>query len=482
MISQGIQAFSGKRILLLQGPVGPFFARLAKDLRGVGAQVFKVNFNAGDCLFYPRRALCYRGTMEGWPGWLEALLRRLKIDELLLFGDCRPIHSAAHGVATRLGLKVGVFEEGYIRPDYVTLERFGVNGYSQFSRDPEVFRKEVPTLRPRQAVGKAYWSMVWFGFCYFLAGALGTIFFPRYVHHRPLSLLEALPWARSIWRKEWYRWRERGIEKRLTTSLSKRYFLVPLQVFNDAQIVVHADVDGVEDFISRTLDSFAKSAPPDTFLVFKHHPMDRGYRDYSRLILSLAGKAGLKNRVMYIHDQHLPSLLDHARGVVVINSTVGISALHHGAPTVVCGFALYDIPGLTYQGGLDDFWAAGSGAKPDRSLYESFRGHLIAKTQLNGSFYRPLKHADAVYSGLVWRAEPKGYVHAPVCSGSPIFFAGLAVRHGAPNPRQSFLQSRWRTAEVEPHEARQAEIRAIRQADPGRFEKSRGIGDPALGK
>ncbi len=45
--------FTGKRVLLLQGPVGPFFWNLSKDLQKRGADVFKFNFNAGDALFYP---------------------------------------------------------------------------------------------------------------------------------------------------------------------------------------------------------------------------------------------------------------------------------------------------------------------------------------------------------------------------------------------------------------------------------------------
>jgi capsular polysaccharide export protein len=94
------------------------------------------------------------------------------------------------------------------------------------------------------------------------------------------------------------------------------------------------------------------------------------------------------------------------RGVVVVNSTVGLSALHHGAPTKVCGNALYDIPGLTFQGTLDQFWSDAPGAKPDRQLYVRFRDHLISKTQINGSFYKPIEQAGTC-TGLVWGgAEP----------------------------------------------------------------------------
>ena len=53
MLTSSLNQFKGKRILLLQGPVGPFFWRFAKDLEQAGAQVFKVNFNGGDLLFYP---------------------------------------------------------------------------------------------------------------------------------------------------------------------------------------------------------------------------------------------------------------------------------------------------------------------------------------------------------------------------------------------------------------------------------------------
>lgn len=405
MLSRGLAQFSGKRVLLLQGPVGPFFARLAQDLRQAGAEVFKVNFNAGDCLYYPRGAINYRGTMQDWPNWFDDLIRQLDVDVIFLFGDCRPVHLAAHAVATQYKLEIGVFEEGYVRPDYVTLERYGVNAHSRRSRDPDHYSAEA--LVPKKlAVGNAYWHMVWCGFCYFLVGSLGKPWFWHYRHHRPLNLLEALPWVRSAWRKQWFKWRERGVQKELTHNHSHQFYLVPLQVFNDAQVTEHAHYDDIEHFIETTLQSFAQHAPAGTLLVFKHHPMDRGYRDYSALIRRVAQVTKSSARVYYIHDQHLPTLLDHARGVVVVNSTVGLSALHHGAPTKVCGKALYDLPGLTYQGSLDKFWTATTHAIPNRNLYHRFKDHLVAQTQLNGSFYKPMKLPGSA-TGMAWCAPRK---------------------------------------------------------------------------
>ncbi|RYF40799.1 MAG: capsular biosynthesis protein, partial [Comamonadaceae bacterium] len=376
MINQSIEALAGRKVLLLQGPVGPFFARLADDLRAAGAEVHKVNFNGGDWAYYPRGAMNYRGTMPDWPRWLEARLRELKIDAVFLFGDCRPIHQEARTLATRMNIEVWVFEEGYVRPDYVTLERFGVNGYSKLPRVSDAYRQELPAVPARQPVGNAYWWMVLAGWWYFTVATVARPLFPHYVHHRPMRFSEAVPWIRSAWRKYWYRWKERGFEDKLVKYCRDRYFLAPLQVHNDAQVTVHADMSGVEHFISSTMHSFAHHAPRDTFLVFKHHPMDRGYRSYSRFIRTVARREGIAARVMYIHDQHLPTLLTHARGVVVINSTVGLSALHHRTPTFACGNALYDMPGLTYQGRLDDFWAAAPKNKPNATLYRRFRHHV----------------------------------------------------------------------------------------------------------
>src|SRR5256884_1804104 len=80
-----------KKVLLLQGPVGPFFRRLEKLLRAAGAEVHKVNFNGGDCLFYPTNALTWRGHPRDWPPILPPLLGQHPIDILLLFRDRRPI-------------------------------------------------------------------------------------------------------------------------------------------------------------------------------------------------------------------------------------------------------------------------------------------------------------------------------------------------------------------------------------------------------
>lgn len=433
MFENGLSAYRNKRVLLLQGPVGPFFARFAQDLRWAGATVFKVNFNGGDWFFYRNDAIAFRGTQQEWPAFLEGLLDRLDVDAILLFGDCRAHHKMAHVIATRRGIETGVFEEGYLRPHYITLERKGVNGHSALPTNPIFYMNSTPaTASPAplraDSVGNTFYFAAFWACVYTLMAHLLRPLFPHYYHHRRLSLAESGPWAKALWRKAFYKVAERGIQQRLTGDLAKQYFLVPLQVHDDAQVAFHSDFESLEDFIIDTVHSFARHAPAHTVLVVKHHPLDRGHRDYRALIKHLAGQLGLQGRLLYIHDQHLPSLLDAALGVVVINSTVGLSALLHKAPLKVCGDAIYKIKGLTCQAPLDEFWSCAGAEKVDMDLLHRFRDYVSVHTQVNGSFYKRLPIAGS-FAGMRWprRSYPNGDAVVPVSPhvvGQPARYRG----------------------------------------------------------
>jgi capsular polysaccharide export protein len=440
MLKHGIQGFTGKRVLLLQGPVGPFFSRLAQDLEQVGATVHKVNFHAGDWLFYPRKAIAFRQPTAQWPVFFVQLLDSLQIDVVLLFGDCRPIHVVARRLADARGVEVGVFEEGYLRPAHITLERNGVNGHSALPRSALYYLNQPDLPSPgAQPVPSPYWHMIWWGFGYFTIGALGKPWFRHYQHHRRLNILEALPWLRSIWRKQWYRWKERNMQTQLAQQWNGRFFLVPLQVYNDTQIGKHSDFASVDNFMEVVAASFAENAPADVALVFKHHPMDRGYVDYTLSIAERTKRLGLNGRCFYLHDQHLPTLLDHAAGVVVVNSTVGLQALSHGVPVKTMGQAIYDMQGLTYQSPLDSFWQEAQAVRPNKRLLKQFVNYLKCTSQINGSFYRAMK-GTAWKTGVSWplegrlpalphgqgKSEPSKRPMGPAMSASD-----LAMRRGA---------------------------------------------------
>jgi len=291
----------------------------------------------------------------------------------------------------------------------------GVNGHSNFEERLALWLKErtaqrlppsekPPAVTTWKKVGNSFWHAAMWAVLYFSAGWLGQWFWNNELHHRAMTVRDVPRWVLSFLRKIWYRHTEKEIESLLYGKLEKQFFLVPLQVHNDSQIRVHSNFDFVMSFIGHVMRSFAKALaqeqsegiPPGRrsiagdMLVFKHHPLDRGHRNYADAIRLLAEHLGLQEKVAYIHDQHLPTLLKNAKGVVLVNSTTGLSALGHGAPVKVCGNALYDLPGLTFQGNLRDFWFLAHAATPNKAVLSQFREALIECTQVNGSFYRKL--------------------------------------------------------------------------------------------
>ncbi|MGB1699270.1 MAG: capsule biosynthesis protein, partial [Nannocystaceae bacterium] len=326
------ERFRGRHVLLLQGPLGPFFRYFARDLEAHGAKVTKLAFNAGDALYYlgtPYRA--YRGTLEAWPDFFEAFCTKHEVDTVFLLGDMRPYHRPIASAVAAHGIDLFVFEEGYLRPNFITLESGGVNGNSRMPKDaasyvdagldPKSDEVQAQRVFGKSAILTSLYYVAYNFFCFL---------YPFYRHHRDSNALKhGLSWVRSGLRKLRFRYEEDGILEDLRTTYQQRYFFVPLQVWNDFQWK-HSPFQDTDELLEYIISSFAAHADPEHRLVVKHHIADRGYRDYTALIDEKRRRFGLGERLIYVHDLHLPTLLQHARGTVVMNSTVGLSSLHHG--------------------------------------------------------------------------------------------------------------------------------------------------------
>lgn len=390
-------------VLLLQGPLGPFFSKLSKHLQSRGSAVWKVNFNPGDDLFYPpnnQQVVQYRHRPEFWDKFAHNLLLEQKIKAVFLFGDCRPMHQSIKPLCQAYGIDLWVLEEGYYRPHFFTLEKGGANHYSPITRltMEEIMAKHrvanEPTY-PSESHKNSYWHMVQYGISYWFINLLINKSYSNYLHHRNLDLKRAYGWTKSFYRYWSYRLAESSIKKKIfkknvVVSNSGHQFLVPLQVFDDSQISTHSDYDSVSDFLEEVITSFSnhlhrtKSAD---VLIIKHHPMDRGHVNYRDAISQLGSMFNISQHLVYIHDIRLPSLFPVVDGCITINSTFGLQALSHGVPTIVLGRSHYDKPGLTSQCELDEFWLKRSPV--DRKAVQTFKSFVICSSQVNGSLYSP---------------------------------------------------------------------------------------------
>ncbi|ECZ1564938.1 capsule biosynthesis protein [Campylobacter coli] len=378
--------FSGKTVLLLQGPVGTFFHRLAIKMEKNKTKVLKLNFNGGDFFFYPngKRCKCDEKDLENF---YESFFKEKKIDAIVMYNDCRLIHAKAIKVAKELGIGIWIFEEGYLRPYCITFEKDGVNANSSLPRDKNFYLScNISTKESIKEIPGGFKFMAFSAFLYWLFSFLLAPFFNNKLHHRTLYPFEFLFWFRSLYRKYLYKLTEKKLNQKIY-SLEKKYFLAILQVYNDTQIKHHYK-KSIEEFIEELILSFANHARAKSYLVFKHHPMDRGYRNYSKLIDELSQKYHVEGRIFYVHDTYLPTLLKNALGCITINSTVGLSAILEGCPTKVCGNAFYDFEGLAYPKKLQFFWREAHAYKPNPSLVINFKNYLLNTNQFNGNFYK----------------------------------------------------------------------------------------------
>ncbi|EDG2012321.1 capsule biosynthesis protein [Campylobacter coli] len=378
--------FSGKTVLLLQGPVGTFFHRLAIKMEKNKTKVLKLNFNGGDFFFYPngKRCKCDEKDLENF---YESFFKEKKIDAIVMYNDCRLIHAKAIKVAKGLGIGIWIFEEGYLRPYCITFEKDGVNANSSLPRDKNFYLScNILTKESIKEILGGFKFMAFSAFLYWLFSFLLAPFFNNKLHHRTLFPFEFLFWFRSLYRKYLYKLTEKKLNQKIY-SLEKKYFLAILQVYNDTQIKHHYK-KSIEEFIEELILSFANHARAKSYLVFKHHPMDRGYRNYSKLINELSQKYHVEGRIFYVHDTYLPTLLKNALGCITINSTVGLSAILEGCPTKVCGNAFYNFEGLAYPKKLQFFWREAHAYKPNPSLVINFKNYLLNTNQFNGNFYK----------------------------------------------------------------------------------------------
>lgn len=387
--------------------MGPLFRRLGQGLIKAGHRVHKVNFNGGDRLFWRLPGgIDYRGKLQDWPKALEQIIGDLEITDVVLFGDCRDHHMIATRVCRELHIPVHVFEEGYIRPDWVTFERDGVNGHSTLPRDPQWYRDTAAALPPvpeHRQVPSSFRRRAMEGLAYNVADVLTRWHYSNWNNHRPWHpLVEGMGWLRKLRRRKERDAEAAALMARLASSPAP-YFLFPLQLDSDAQIRLHSPFAGIAEALKVVIASFAKHAPAGTRLVVKEHPLDNGVRDWQQITRDMAQRFGVIDRVDYLPSGDIVPVARGSQGMVTINSTSGTLGLSMGIPAVVLGTAIYDLADITCQNGLDDFWTHPE--HPDMATFEAFRRVLIDRCLIPGGFFSDdalsvvVRHAVARFDG-----------------------------------------------------------------------------------
>ncbi len=381
-----------RKFLFLQGPHGPFFHKLGKMLRLAGAEVWRVGFNAGDRAFWfhPASYIPFRGTQEEWPATFDALCSDKGITDIVLYGDTRQIHAQAVTRARAAGLTVHVFEEGYMRPYWVTYERGGSNGHSRLMEMSVAdMRRVLENSDMDTPVPPARWGdmrqHVFYGALYHWFVMFRNGDYRNFRPHRALGVGKEF----QLYIKRLLLMPAQALDRMIATFRIRNggfpYHLALLQLEHDSSFQMHSPFATMTDFLDVVIRGFAEGAPSHHHLVFKSHPLEDGRVPLRREVKRLAKAYGLKGRVHWVRGGKLAQLLNDARTAVTVNSTAAQQVLWRGIPLKTFGDAVYAKPEFVSTQPLPEFFA-GAG-RPDRRAYTDYRRYLLETSQIAGGFY-----------------------------------------------------------------------------------------------
>lgn len=376
---------------MLQGPHGPFFAQLAAALEATGASVHRVGFNAGDQFFWRRsdRYIPFQMPLDTWPEELGFLLSEHAITDIVLYGDTRPVHATAIAQARARGICVHVFEEGYLRPYWITYERGGSNGHSQLC---DMSVAQMRARLPAGGIGVQapdHWGAlrhhVFYGALYHFCILVGNKAYRRVSGHRAISVsAEFRLYLLKLLKLPYHAIRRRRAQRRITGG-GYSYHLVLLQLAHDANLLAHSPFADMQDFVETVIRGFARGAPGHHHLVFKAHPLDDGRINLRKMVSESAKSHGIADRVHFLGGGKLGKLLDPATSCVTVNSTAAQQALWRGLPLRAFGNSVYSKPEFVSNQPLTSFFAQPAG--PDQLAYQDYRNFLLATSQLPGNYY-----------------------------------------------------------------------------------------------
>jgi capsular polysaccharide export protein len=403
------------KVLFLQGPPSVFWRELASAFEAQGIVTKRVNFSFGDQAYWRKSgAINYRGTLRAWPRYLAELIRREGITDILYYADRLPYHRFAARVARRLGIQCHAVEFGYLRPDWITLERNGMGRFSHFPNDPAVIRKVAeqvadPDLKARY--GHTFGQEATNEVIYNLLAYFGRPMFPFYRSDKYYDpLFDYLSWLPRMFRPR------HDLPEGFFDGETGKNYLLALQLQSDYQIRANSPYRHLSQMIDQVIHSFSLHAPESSRLIVKQHPLDNDLEGWRKVVSKIAARYHVSNRVVFIERGDLGAILKHSHGTIVANSTTAMHSLRAGLPTIALGAAVYDMPGLTHQGGIDSFW---SEPEPlDANLLRAFIKALAGTVQIKGNFYHEEGRALAIES-IITRVrnrtvnEPGAFVEKP---------------------------------------------------------------------
>tara|TARA_B100001093_G_scaffold510011_1_gene575079 strand:- start:4382 stop:5614 length:1233 start_codon:yes stop_codon:yes gene_type:complete len=376
-------------VLLLVGPIGTFFSRLSNYFEENKIETFKISFPLFEYGFPNSKRIFYDKEIKFFKKFLKEIIRKNKIKHIFMYGNVLEPHKQALILSDEfekegLNINTYIFELGYLRPNFVTLEEKGVNYKSSFIHNREFYDskskyKKLPIPRKHGLRIRKIWKAITFITHCFTDYKL--VKFEHKLQPKPIYLFFQI---KGFFLKYFYKFQEYQKKKKCLSK--KPFFIVILQVSTDSQVTQGSKIGNNFAFITKVIKDFSSSKLKNTNLVFKHHPRDRGYNNYKKFILKVSRKYNVASNIFYIHDFPLSKIFRNnlCKGTVLINSSVGYQSLYHSIPVKSFGYVPYNFEGLTDQNNLISFFKKPQ--KVNKNLFDKFYKYILENSQINGNF------------------------------------------------------------------------------------------------
>lgn len=265
---------------------------------------------------------------------IETFLDALAIDALLVWNGSNRLLSLAIHAAQRRGIAVIYAEHGYF-PGSMQLDRDGVNQASSLTR---LIRNGLAQRPPSADLDARLDAVIGAVRGAAPSRVVRTAIPPQYLQTRQARTLNAL----------FYRLRPYGLGKPLFPGYqdpplpAEPFVFYPLQVRKDSQLLLHSPIWGNDHaaVIAALSKQLAQLQPPRR-LVVKFHPQEDR-------IAQIRNDALIRQfpEVTFICNVPATELIQRARFVVTINSSVGFEAILLDKPLVTLGDSFYAAPAL----------------------------------------------------------------------------------------------------------------------------------------
>ena len=156
------------------GPIGTFFARLSNYLEENNVRTYKISFPLYEYGFPKSRLIKFHQDILFFKKYLKKILIDKEIKHIFMYGNVLIPHRQALELVEELkkediNINTHIFELGYLRPNFVTLENKGINYNSSFIKSREFYLKQdsyeffpIPKKHARFRIRKIWKTIIFY--------------------------------------------------------------------------------------------------------------------------------------------------------------------------------------------------------------------------------------------------------------------------------------------------------------------------------